>query len=254
MVDRYYRGQGRVYFAEKDTATGNATGFRWLGNVPELRLSLNTERVEHKESYTGQSQTDKVIEVSQEGTWTMQLEDFSKENLALAMYGQAAAVAAKTVTAEPIVGYIEKSTFLPDINITTFTSLTNTGGLTTYVAGTDYTINLKSGRIDILAGGAITEGQALEANYGAGDFESVGAFTQANTEVWMLFEGLNTAETNNAVVVDAFKVRFNPFTDWDLIGDEFANLSLEGMLLYDPTQDDGSGSGGFFKERQLALA
>lgn len=248
MTDRYYRGQGKIYVAERSIA-GTPQGFRFLGNCPILRTRSQTDRIEHKESYTGRTLTDLVIETGQQVMLTTQLEDFNKDNLALALYGVASNQATLTVTSESLVGYLGRSTPLRHINLSAFTSLTNAGATTTYVNGTDYTVDLKTGLISVSATGSITDAQELRANYATAGYERMAAFSAPNRNIWVRFEGLNTAEGDNPVVLDFYKVRLQPAQNIDWIGNELSSLELEGEVLYDSLQPDGDR---YFRERQLA--
>ncbi|NJK40569.1 MAG: hypothetical protein HC934_02900 [Acaryochloridaceae cyanobacterium SU_2_1] len=251
MADRYYRGQGKVYVAERSTA-GVPLGFRWIGNCPILRTRSQTNKIDHQESYTGRSLTDLVIETGQKVMLTTQLEFFDQENLALALYGTTLDQATLTVTSEALIGYRGKSTPVRHINLSAFTSLTNDDATTTYVSGTDYTVDLKTGLISIPATGtAITEGQALRANYATAGYEKTATFSRANRNIWIRFEGLNTAENDSPVVLDFYKVRLEPAASIDWIGNELSSLELEGEVLYDALQPDGDR---FYRERQLVAA
>ena len=42
----YFSGQGRVYIGARDSA-GNPQGLAYVGNVPELKVSLSVETLEH---------------------------------------------------------------------------------------------------------------------------------------------------------------------------------------------------------------
>ena len=127
----------------------------------------------------------------------------ASQNLARMVFGSVTLDAGATITSETHTAYLGKYLILSNINVQSFTSLTDVGAATTYTAGTDYEIiDLAAGMILILDGGAITEGQEVEANYATGDSEVVSAFSKPNTEYWLRFNGLNTAENNNPVVID----------------------------------------------------
>ncbi len=53
----YFSGQGRVYIGARDS-NGNPLGLNFVGNVPELKVSLSVETLEHQESTSGQRLTD----------------------------------------------------------------------------------------------------------------------------------------------------------------------------------------------------
>jgi hypothetical protein len=66
------------------------------------------------------------------------------------------------------------------------------------------------------------------------------SLTQPITEVWLRFEGLNTAESNQPVVVDVFRFSTDPLKELDLISDTFSEFALEGIALADATKPVGS--------------
>ena len=45
----YFSGQGRVYIGARDEF-GNPAGLTFVGNVPELKVSLSVDTIEHQEA------------------------------------------------------------------------------------------------------------------------------------------------------------------------------------------------------------
>jgi hypothetical protein len=74
------------------------------GNVAELKLSLKTDVLEHYESQTGQRSLDHRMVKQKSATVNLTIEEFTKENLALALYGNHVTGSGGTVTDEPIGG------------------------------------------------------------------------------------------------------------------------------------------------------
>lgn len=251
---RLYRGQGQVFLAKR--VSGKPAGLEFIGNVSELTLNPQTEKIEHMESQTGNNSVDKVIERGLKVEISMTIDSMASENLARMVFGKVTTDAAATVTAETHLAYPGKKVILDNINLTSFDLLTDAGAATTYVAGVDYEIiDLAAGMIRILVGGAITEGQEIEANYAHGASETVAAFGQPNIEYWLRFNGLNTAEENNPVIIDCFKVRFAPSQDVAVINDDdFATYQQSGDCLFDATQPVNGKLGRYFSVRQLSLA
>lgn len=246
MTDKYYRGQGSAYLSDRDPVTGQpANGFRFLGNIPMLRISTTTQQVKHQESYTGQGLTDLVIETTKEVTLGIQLESFDKDNLLLALFGTSTAIAGATVTGETLKAPgAGRSVPLANINLSSFTSLS------AGVAGTDYTVNLKTGMISFSTTTTVAANTNLTASYVCAAAEKISAFTATNKEYWLRFDGLNTAEGDKPVVIDCFRVRFMPSKEWSLIGNELSSLELDGDALYDAKQPDSTVDGRFFRVRQ----
>lgn len=249
---RLYRGQGQVFLARR--INGKPAGLTFVGNVSELVLNPQTEKIEHMESQTGNNSVDKVIERGLKVELTMTTDSMTSDNLARMVFGSTTFEAARTVSAESHLAYPGTNLILNNINISSFTGLTDEGGTVAYVAGTDYeVIDLAAGMIRIIEGGAITNGSVVEASYSAGTYETVAAFAKPNTEYWLRFNGLNTAEENNPVVIDCFKVRFAPANDVPMINDDdFATYQQSGDCLFDAAQPVGGSLGRYFSVRQLA--
>jgi len=102
--------------------------------------------------------------------------------------------------------------------------------------------------ITFAAAKAIFEGEDIVGAYTTAGFNQVEAMTLGNKEIWLRFEGLNTADGNAPVVVDIFKVRVDPPKETALIMDDVQKFTLEGSVLADPTRLTGSK---FFRERLL---
>jgi hypothetical protein len=87
-----------------------------------------------------------------------------------------------------------------------------------------------------------------------GASETIAAFNKPNTEHWLRFNGLNSAEDDNPVIVDLFKVRFPPVADLSLIiNDKFAEFKQSGDCLFDAAQPVNGKLGRYFAVRQLFL-
>jgi hypothetical protein len=94
------------------------------------------------------------------------------------------------------------------------------------------------------------DGVALTADYSYAAQNKLDALTVGSLEKWLRFEGLNTADGNNPVVVDVFKFLLDPTKELSLItdGDNIAQFVLEGNVLADPLQASGSQ---FFRQVQV---
>ncbi|MEM8828762.1 MAG: hypothetical protein AAGE96_05325 [Cyanobacteria bacterium P01_G01_bin.19] len=245
---QHFSGQGRFSFAERD-ALGNPTGgYTFLGDCSKLDLKCTVERKEHNEHQSGFNGVDNVFESANKVEMNFTLDEIIKEALNLYVYGNTTEVAAASITAEAATAYLGKETptaFIPDGAVT----VTNVGGATTYVLGTDYKIG-STGMIYIPpTGSAITDGQDLELNYQSKDERVTTAFTQQNKPYYFRFDGLNRADDGKEVVVEIYKGRCNPAEMVDLINEDFATYSVNGMALYDNCHADNSLTGAYFRVR-----
>ena len=184
------------------------------------------------------------------------MEEWNVENLKLVLYGKGGTVNSASVTEEQHTAELGKVFLLNNIEIATFTSLTDETGINTYLQGTDYTIDLASGTITVLAGGGIPDNSVVEANYSFNQHTNVTTFSSTNKDYWMRFNGKNTAQDQKPVVVDLCRFRVMPPQSVDLITDEMATLECEFAGLYERDLDtiNGDYEGGFMRIRQSIAA
>lgn len=249
MSNYYYSGQGSLYVAKRDTS-GKPLGFIPIGNVPELTIDIEISKFEHKESESGNRLLDLSIVKEKKGKFKMKVENLSLDNLALGLYGEKAAQAGGSVTAEAVKFYkgMRMPLAHPNVSAVVVKDVTDT---TTYVAGTDYTVDAANGTLIFPASGSlITEAAVLHVSYTYGAYSNLEAFTSAESpERWLRFEGLNTVDGSH-VVIDCYRAQFDPLTGYALINEEIASLDMNGSLLADSNISSGSK---FFRQRNVTV-
>ena len=162
----YLIPRGRVYF-DPFNASEELTGEIALGNCPGITISISTEKSDHFSSETGLRQKDGswVIQVDRTGSVTC--DNFSPSNAALWLSGtlEKKTQAATPVTAEmraviPGRQYQLGATTANPLGVRNVTAVTvkNADASTTYSAGTDYNVDLETGRVQILESGTIVAG------------------------------------------------------------------------------------------------
>ena len=62
------------------------------------------------------------------------------------------------------------------------------------------------------------------------------AFRSERTERFLRLEGINTAQGNAKVLVELYRVAFDPLKEISFISDEYNKFELEGSLLADTTK------------------
>jgi|GEM_PF-1730205 len=230
---RLFRGQGQVFLAERD-GLGNPEGFEFVGNVSELGITFKTDAIEHTESQTGNNSLDAKIEKGLKIEATYKACSLYKDNLRRMIFGELTETGAgTTVTDETVIAYLNKHSALEYINLDSFASLTDEAGAVTYVEGTDYAVDLATGRISHAAAASYLQRAVLKANYVCAGEEAIAAFESVNRNFWLRFEGLNGAEDNSPVVIDIPKLRFEPMKELQAIGDEFNKFEQPGIALFD---------------------
>lgn len=235
-MSTYASFQGRVYLGKRDVA-GNPVEVRSPGNVAELKLALKTEVLEHYESQSGQRSLDHRMVKSKSASLTLTIEEFTKENLALALYGTHVTTVGGTVTGEPVGGatpVVGDRYFLAHPKVSSLVLKDSAATPATLTLGTHYTADVDFGAVQFLDASGFTP--PFKASYAFGDVSEIGLFTQPLPERYLRLEGLNTAQGNAKVLVELYRVAFDPLKELALISNDYNKFELEGSLLADPTK------------------
>ena len=89
-LKNFVLGRGEVYLANHD-ADENPMNWRYVGATRELNLTAETEDLEHVNSDAGINEVDARVQLSVTRSGTMIMEDIQPDNLALFLFGEAAA-------------------------------------------------------------------------------------------------------------------------------------------------------------------
>ena len=326
-VDHYYSGQGVVLIGLRD-AEGQPKGLTAVGNAPDLKISVNTSSLEHKESHTGARGTDLRLTTEVKVGISLTLENFVADNLSTVLRGTPVVIPAGTVTDAPYKAYPGAVTPLKHIKVSNVV-VKGPGNValtpfTEGATGYDYRVNENAGSIKmndaatlpfdkfgvsvtgitvgattslaiassgLVAGDtlvvsgatgadaaeingktltvvsataaavvvslvttgktittaaatkAVYAGLALTISYSYGASAKVGALTEGAKELYLRFEGLNTADGKGGktpVIVNVFKISSDPLKELELIADGIQKYTLEGSVLADGMRTEGS--------------
>ena len=248
MASIYFSGQGIVYVADRAT-DGTISTFVDVGNCPNLVLTLETEVSTHKESRTGQRLEDFRLTTSKSGTISMTLEEIKKSNLEFMLYGTGQDASVTAVTNESIgvtgltAGDIITTSKYPFVSAG-FAVKDSALIPATLVLNTDYEIlDRKAGLVKLLNVSGFT--QPFKFDYTPEAADIVTMFTQPAKERLVRFSGLNTANSDDPVIVDLYRVIFDPAANVAMINDELAQFELEGSVLFDSTREPTASLGGY---------
>jgi len=250
-MSTYASFQGRVYLGKRDDA-GLPIEVRSPGNVAELKLSLKTDVLEHYESQTGQRSLDHRMVKQKSATVNLTIEEFTKENLALALYGNHITGTGGSVTAEPIGGdtpVIGDRYFLAHPKVSALVVTDSSSTPTPLTLGTHYTADTDFGAVQFLDTTGLTA--PFKAAYTYGTTTEIGIFTQSVPERYLRLEGINTAQGNAKVLVELYRAAFDPLKEISFISDDYNKFELEGSLLADNTKPFDAVLGQFGRIVQL---
>ena len=170
-MSTYASFQGRVFLGKRDI-DGLPIEVRLPGNVAELKLSLKTEVLEHYESQTGQRSLDHRMVKQKSATVNLTIEEFTKENLALALYGNHVTGSSGSVTAETIGGntpVVGDRYFFAHPKVAAVVVTDSAGSPATLTAGTHYTVDTDFGALQFLDISGFTAPFKAAYTYGNSD-------------------------------------------------------------------------------------
>ena len=102
----------------------------------------------------------------------------------------------------------------------------------------DYQVDLKSGAITLPSTSRLTNGTTAWASYAFASAERLYGFVKPAYPVTLLFRGLNTANNDRPLRVKIHRVKLDPTTAWQLIGQTFQRFEVEGLVLLDDRHAD----------------
>lgn len=149
IKEDYYSGQGVVLVGVRG-ADGKPQGLRPVGNVPDLKIAIETSTLEHKESTTGARGTDLRLTTELKCNLSFTLENFSTKNLADALRGAAKTVVGDTVVDKPLKAYPGTVTALGHIAVSAVSAKIGATALVAYTNDStpwDYIVNLDAGSV-----------------------------------------------------------------------------------------------------------
>lgn len=194
----YFSGQGVVLVGKRD-AQGKPKGLESVGNASDLKISIATSVLEHKESQTGQRGIDLRLTTETKATLSVTLENYVASNLALALRGDVTSKSAGAVTAEAPKQYFGKITPLKYVKVGTVVVQRGANTLTPYVndqTAYDYKLNAEAGSILFNDGSVV----ALTTNSTLSGVVPSAVTVGADTTITVA----NTAEVGDRVALAGF--------------------------------------------------
>jgi hypothetical protein len=223
---------GQVFAAPYGT-----TDFEYLGDVESFSLAGTLTKAEGMNNSKPTRPVDEIIVVGERCTASMVLKEITPQNAAIALRASISTVATGSVTqnltAPAVGGYISLSNPL----ISAVTSITSDPTGTTFVANTDYVLDLPSPMIRVPTGSALA-GDPIIVNYTKAAATQVKAFKTSVNYYALRYVGKNSSN-NQPIVADIFRVFFDPAQTNEMIsqGNTLKSYSLNGDVLFDETSD-----------------
>jgi len=255
MADTYYYGQGKVFVAPIiNSVIGD---YRFAGDVSALSVALSIEKVEHKESYSGQKALVRSFPIGKTATLNMTLRSIETDNLAMALYGQPVMTPAGTVTGEEL-GTVAAGDTLRLANAGVSDLVMTDSAATPQTIDPSHYALIDNGAYGEVLIKSLPTAPApvmpLKVAYAHSARRTVGMFSAPQPTVALRYQGVNLAEGNAPVLIELYKVATDPLAELPLISDgsEVAGLSITGGILLDSSKASSAALGQFGHITQLA--
>ena len=246
MANNYTLGRGEIHFSRFKPGTQIPEGYRYIGNTPEVNLTIEEEKLDHFSSDRGIREKDDAISLEVNRSGSLITDNIAPENIALFFFGEATVIATtgSTVTDELVEGVVpglgyqlgqteQNPVGARGLDMTSGNApvVKDAGvGATTFDEGDDYTVDADTGMLTIVEGGAITAGTDLEVTYKT--------LTSTQTQV---ISGSSSVEGSMRYIAHNPKgeqfdytfpwVTISPNGDFALKGDEWQQIPLNIEIL-----------------------
>jgi hypothetical protein len=223
--ETYYYGQGKLFIAPR-TDDGRPGAWRWVGDVSSLNIALTADYKSKHISQGGKRGLVQRHKIAESATLTAVWHEIISENLSVYLHGIHEQVSAKKAS----------STFTGVINAGDRYTLDYPGvwdvlipGLT---LGVDYTVDAMWGAVEFLKAPHI---KPLTVHYKHSGSANTAIYTHDTLEVAVRYEGINLAEQGDSVIVELYRVDFDPAALIELINNanELPGVNTTGTLLLD---------------------
>lgn len=233
-------GKGKLYFAEFAANTETPGGRRYLGNTPEFSMTVESEQLDHMNSDEGIKEVDESVTLSTTRSLSFVTDHISPQNVADFLLGSASTLAQSSATddTETLTGVLQGMYYQLGISATNPAGVrqlsnvvvTGPSGTPTHVAGDDYTVDLETGMIYIVPGGAITDASTIELTYDLAAVSRDRIISGNDAKVGELFfESKNPVGEKRDFLFP--KVRIYPNGDYALKGDEWQQIGFQAKVL-----------------------
>lgn len=229
-------GRGKIYF-DRFNSSGVKTGERFLGNCSTFEV---TPTVEDIKKYSSADRAAGLI-ASDVLRTTLALrivgDEFSKENLAAALFGDNSTLSQTTgaVTGEVIAGVIQGCYYALANRKVSSVSVTDGATPTphTYVATTDYVVDAETGRIYIVEGGGIASASSITVAYTRGNvtMPTIRGMNQTSVKGFLRFVGEPARGPRYEVQIWRAALRADGAIGF--ISDDYASFTLTGDVESD---------------------
>jgi len=224
-VESYTIGRGKLLF-KPDGYTG---GFEDLGNCPDFKITIATDKKEHVSSRAGLQVKDLEIITKQTATGSFTLDEPNIENIKRFIMsdtgGSETQTSGNDSTAQSFTADLDHWINLGKKNLTSVVVKDSTD-TTTYVEGTDYVLDKDAGLLMCLSTGSIVDNSTIHVTRTWGTATIQKAYAAKTTTVKGHVWFVGNPASGRKLEVKGY-VSLSPEGDLSLIGDDWMKFGFK---------------------------
>lgn len=239
-----YSGGGKLYF-RKLNADGTKDPILYFGKTDGITMSVGVDYKEHYDTEGCETTLDARFPSKKTTEVKFSTSEITLEMLNRAFLGdiQTQTQNAETNKAITVAGSEVKKGYVVDLGVYNGTGVVvkDSTDATTYVEGTDYVFESKSGFLTILEGGSIAEGSDLHVTVGTVPQLDI-RISAAMKESALLgeFIVITSSQTGNNYKYHFKRLSVTMDGDFQLKGDEIGTISFSGAAMIDTDTVSGT--------------
>lgn len=252
---RHFFGHGQLWLFPRTAGgvpDGTVATALSLPEVDSIELSFPTEKVERMSKRDALASKAFSVVRAVMGTGKIVCSQHSMDLLAMYLFGTKSTVAGGAAGGAAFAsGIVAGATVVfpgDRTRLSTFTSIVDSAGSpATLVSGTDYEVDNQAGVIKFLNVSGYTQPFKLNGTEDAGN--QVAGFTTRTQERWLRHKVINIADSDDAGVLDVYRIQIDPASAWNLIsdGNEPQKYEINFQILKDTTKSSSATGGQFFR-------
>lgn len=250
--DTYLFGQGKVYSRPWNTPGGK---WRWWGDVSALTLAGAQEKVEHRESFSGNNALARSFSRSKSLNAQLTIHQFDKVSLAQDLHGTVTEVATGAITGESLGTVDAGDIIMLDRPGVSDLVITDSTGSPATIDGSHYVADGRFGSIEFLSlPTSPAPTMPLKAAYTAAAYSQVAFLNAVPPFIQLRYEGINLAEAGKPIIVELYKLETAVLQELALIqsGNTVAGIPKTAGVLIDTSKPSAGALGQFGRFIEVA--
>lgn len=227
MDKPYYYGQGKVYLSLRNN-DGIALDWKWIGDVSGLAVTLKFDEQKTKISRGGMLYTSEKIRTGNNGTVSATWFNFSDDNLSTLLDGEV-----RTQLPDIVSNYTLPSGITAGCRVCLPHQRIWSVEIPGLVPEVDYSVDKHWGAIVFNSKPTV---QPVKVSYEHARKTAIPMAMNNKKEFSLRYEGINMAEKNSYVLLELYRIAYEPISGWSLIndGNTLSGIETSAELLIDP--------------------